>query len=184
MIYIIEHLEKRLWPWCIIEYKSISKIVGKNNLWFTNLGSSRMKGYGKVSRESVRRMKLERACILDPDAKETLTPEMAKEFDYFIFGGILGDQEFNWRTKKELSKHMKCKKFNLGKGQFSTDNAVFVTKEIIEGKRLADIKFQDNIEIKTGKYDSFILPYRYPMVKGKPRISKELVRYLKRKKSF
>src|SRR3989344_4588506 len=36
-IYIIEHLEQKLWPWCVIEYKHISKIAGKNNLWFTNI---------------------------------------------------------------------------------------------------------------------------------------------------
>ena len=36
-IYVIEHLEPKLWEWCEIEYESISKIVGKENLWFTNI---------------------------------------------------------------------------------------------------------------------------------------------------
>ena len=35
-IYVIEHLEPRIYRWCVIEYKHISKIVGKENLWFTN----------------------------------------------------------------------------------------------------------------------------------------------------
>jgi len=36
-VYIIEHLEPKLFPWCMIEYKHISKTVGKSNLWFTNI---------------------------------------------------------------------------------------------------------------------------------------------------
>ena len=37
MIYIIEHLEPKLWEWCILEYEHISQTVGKDNLWFTNI---------------------------------------------------------------------------------------------------------------------------------------------------
>ena len=35
--YIIEHLEPELYEWCLIEYKEISKIAGKENLWFSNI---------------------------------------------------------------------------------------------------------------------------------------------------
>lgn len=186
-IYVIEHLEQKLWPWCLIEYKNISKIAGKENLWFTNVrdGATKLKPYGKVFRESVRKMKLTGACVLDPDSKTELTSELAGNYEYFIFGGILGDAEFNWRTKNELTRFMKrMPAFNLGKGQFSTDNAVFVTKEIVGGKHLNEIPFIDDAEIDIKKGESIILPYRYPLVKGKPQMSAELVSYLKKKKGF
>ncbi len=44
MKFIIEHLEPELYPWCLIEYKHISKIVGKNNLIYTNIN----KEYKKI----------------------------------------------------------------------------------------------------------------------------------------
>ena len=40
MKFIIEHLEKKLFEWCLIEYEHISKIVGKNNLIITNVKKS------------------------------------------------------------------------------------------------------------------------------------------------
>ncbi len=186
-IFIIEHLEPKLWEWCLIEYKHISRIVGKKNVWFTNIrdGKSKLKPYGGVFGESVRTMKLANACVLDPDAKELLNPVNAAPFQYFIFGGILGEEGFNWRTKKELTRYLaSMKSFHLGDGQFSTDNAVYVTKQIIEGRTLGKMPFLDTAEIELKKGESVILPYRYPLVKGKPHISRELVTYLKNKKSF
>ncbi|MEK6899131.1 MAG: SAM-dependent methyltransferase [Nanoarchaeota archaeon] len=185
--FIIEHLEPKLWKWCEIEYKNISKLVGKENVWFTNIKDNGRKlvSYGKVFGKSVRTMQLKNSCILDPDAKETLTPEIAKNYEYFIFGGILGDEKFNWRTRDELTKYMKnIPAFNLGNGQFSTDNAVLVTNEIIKGKELGEIEFKDELEIKIKKGESIILPYRYPLINGRAQISSELVRYLKKKKDF
>lgn len=186
-IFIIEHLEEKLWPWCLIEYKNISKLVGKDNVWFTNIsdGTDKLRAFGKVFSESVKDMKLKDLCILDPDAPVLLDPQNSKKFTYFIFGGILGDEQFNWRTREELTKFMKTiPAFNLGKGQFSTDNAVYVTKHISEGSPLSNLQFQDNLEIEIKEGESVILPYRYPLVKGKPQISGELVKYLKNKDSF
>lgn len=186
-VFIIEHLEPKLWPWCLIEYKNISRLVGKENLWFTNIKDNGRKlgSYGKVFGKSVKTLNLDRACILDPDAKETLTPLNARGYEYFILGGILGDEKFNWRTRDELTKYMsKVKAFNLGDGQFSTDNAVLVTKKIAQGVSLDEIPFQDGLEIKIKKGESVILPYRYPLVNGRSQISAELVKYLKKKKDF
>jgi ribosome biogenesis SPOUT family RNA methylase Rps3 len=189
-IYIIEHLEPSLFKWCLIEYKNISKIVGKSNLWFTNIkreskASRELKKYGKVFEQSVKGMKLKDACVLDPEAKETLTPKNSKACRYFIFGGILGDYPPRKRTKKELTKFIEnVKSYDIGKKQFSTDNAVFVVHEIANGTKLQDMEFQNKLEIKTGKYESMILPYLYPLVKGKPNISPELVKLIERKKGF
>ncbi|MDP3882044.1 MAG: SAM-dependent methyltransferase [Nanoarchaeota archaeon] len=183
-IFIIEHLEPELWPWCIIEYKHISKIVGPNNLWFTNIKKKdqrKLEGYGKVILESVKDLKLEDSCVLDPESPNLLTPRKSKEFQHFIFGGILGDYPPKKRTQEELTPFLEgTQAFNIGKEQMSTDNAVYVTKQIIEGKNLADLKFQDELEIDINDIESTILPYRYTLVDGKPLISPELVNFLKK----
>ena len=189
-IFIIEHLEPQLWPWCIIEYKSISKLVGKDNLWFTNINKKdtrKLSKYGQVYQKSIKNLDIEfsKACILDPDAPKTLEPKDAKSFHYYIFGGILGDDPPKKRTSPELTSFIpQAHKRNIGKEQFSTDNAVYVTNEIINGKSLNSLDFQDTIEIQINKIESVILPYRYPLINGKPRISKELITYLKNKKGF
>src|SRR3989338_5749437 len=103
--YIIEHLEPRLWKWCRIEYKHISQLVGKQNLWFTNItkGSPELQKYGKVITKSVVQLLLSKVCVLDPDAEKTLTPQDARRFDYLIFGGILGNDPPQKRTAPELT---------------------------------------------------------------------------------
>lgn len=182
---IIEHLEPELWPWCIIEYKSISKIIKKENLWFTNIkDSNKLNNLGKVLKKSVIDMNLEDVCILDPDAKKTLTTKETKKFKYFIIGGILGDYPPKKRTKVELTKKMKGVSRNMGKKQFSTDNAVFVLNEIMSGKKLNKLKFQNKLTIPINSIESVELPYYYPLVNDKPRISKALVNYIKKKKNF
>lgn len=186
-IFIIEHLEPQLWPWCLIEYKQISKIVGKENLWFTNVRKNdrkKLEKYGKVFSESVKEMELKDCCVLDPAAGKTLVSSDSGEFRYFIFGGILGDYPPRKRTSEELSRFLpSAEKRNIGKEQFSTDNAVFVVHEILRGKKLSDLKFQDELEIKISDVESVILPFSYPVVNGKARISKELVEFIKKKKA-
>lgn len=41
-----------------------------------------------------------RVLLLDPKAEKELSPEDALEFDYFLFGGILGDDPPRDRTGK------------------------------------------------------------------------------------
>ncbi len=185
-VYVIEHLEPRIWKWCLIEYKHISKIVGRNNLWFTNVrkGSKELEMYGKVIKGPVSSLNLNNACVLDPEAEKILTSNEAKKFDYFIFGGILGDNPPQKRTADELTSKLKAEARNIGKGQMSTDNVVYVVKEIISGRDIKDLSFKDRIEIQTGEYDSVVLPYRYILVDGKPLVSGELITFLKRKKGF
>ncbi len=189
-VYIIEHLEPEVYPWCLIEYKNISKIVGAGNLWFTNIPQTsneakELEKFGKVMTESASSLNLKNSCILDPDAKSTLSPQEAKSFDYFIFGGILGDYPPRKRTTPELTSKIKnAQARNIGKKQFSTDNAVFVVHEIANGKDMKDMKFKNKITIKINEIESIDLPYCYPLIKGKPQISEELVTFLKNKKSF
>lgn len=188
--YIIEHLEPEIYPWCLIEYKNISKIVGKDNLWFTNIAkkskeSKNLENLGKVFSDSVARLCLKNACILDPEAEKTLSPKEAGKFNYFIFGGILGDYPPKKRTTPELTSKIRwAEARNLGKKQFSTDNAVLVVKELVNGKNLNGMKFLENLVIPINKVESIELPYCYPIINGKPQISKALVKFLKSKKTF
>lgn len=185
-MYVIEHLEQKVWKWCLIEYKHISQIVGKENLWFTKVKrkNRELEKYGKVSKQSVKELDLKKACLLDPDAHLTLSPEEAKKFDYFIFGGILGDYPPKKRTKQLLTRFLTAEPRNIGKKQMSTDNAVMVVKLIREGTPLEKIPFQDHIEVETGKNESVQFPFRYVLCEGKPLVSKELVDYLKKKKGL
>ncbi len=190
MKFIVEHLEKELYEWCLIEYKYISKIVGRKNLIFTNIKNpqdvSKLINLGEIKIDSVTKLKLKNACLLDPKAKKTLVPK--EKFDYFIFGGILGDFPEQGRTEKYLtSKINKVKIRNLGKKQMATDTAVLVAKLITEGTSIENINFIDNpnILIKKGEFKEEInLPYRYVSKNNKPVISKDLIKYLKNKKEI
>lgn len=186
--YIIEHLEPKLWKWAFEEYKNISKIVGKKNLWFTNIknksDSKKLAKIGKTFSKSIKEINPEKACILDATAKKLLEPKESKKFKYFIFGGILGDYPPKKRTKKELTPFLKAKSRNIEKKQMSTDNAVYTVHQISKGIPISKLKFKNNVEIKKGKYESFILPFRYNLVNGKPMMSKWVLNHLKRKKGF
>lgn len=185
-MFIIEHFEKRLWKWCLIEYEHLSSFVGKDNLWFTNVkrGSKGLAKYGKVIPQSIKELNLKKCCILDPAASKTLTPREAKKFQYFIFGGILGDYPPKQRTKKLLTPFVKGEARNIDQKQMSTDNAVAVVKLIRDGYSLNQLKFQQGVEIPTAEHESVVLPYRYVLIDKQPFISPVLVKYLKRKKGF
>jgi ribosome biogenesis SPOUT family RNA methylase Rps3 len=195
-IYIIEHLEPKLFDWCIFEYEHISEIVGKENLWFTNIkdkkDARKLEKFGKIFFQSVKEMKElnnSRTCVLDPEIDTTLNPKECNSFDYFIFGGILGDYPPRKRTKEELTKFLRnIEVRNIGKEQMSTDNAVYTVFQIANGKGFKDLKFQDGVSVKINNFESVDLPYRYNLLieNGRKKIfmSPKVVEYLKKKKGF
>jgi len=195
-IYIIEHLEPELFPWCIYEYEHISELVGKENLWITNItnkkDSAKLNKIGKIFSERVWDLDIDfsKVCILDPEANSTLSSEDSSLFEYFIFGGILGDYPPRKRTKEELSKFIPdCEKRDIGKEQMSTDNAVFTVFQIVHGKNFSDLKFKDGISVEINDFESIDLPYRYNIIKEKfgsevPFISEKVIEYLKNKRGF
>ncbi len=192
MKFIIEHLEKELYKWCLIEYKNISRIVGKSNLIFTNIkdnkDKNKLKKLGQVIGKSVTKLNLKRACLLDLKAKETLQPKDVSRFDFVIFGGILGDFPEQGRTEKYLTSKLKnVETRNLKEIQMSTDTAVLVTSLILKGKTIDKIKFIDKptLTLKKGKFQEEInLPYRYVSKNNKPIISRELIKYIKDKEDL
>lgn len=192
MKFVIEHLEKELYEWCLIEYKHMSSFVGKNNLLITNLKDKKdrfkLEKYALTDSCSVLDLNLNNACLLDAKTDKVLSSADAKGFDYFIFGGILGDFPEQGRTEKYLTSKLKNVEVrNLLDKQMPTDNAVAVTKLIADGNSIYDLKFKDNlvINIKKGKFEESVeLPFRYVLIEGKPFVSKDLIDYLKRKDSI
>ncbi|MEK6910591.1 MAG: SAM-dependent methyltransferase [Nanoarchaeota archaeon] len=187
-IYILEHLDAELFAWSLIEYKRISKFVGKDNLWFTNIEEKDIKklsSYGKVFTQSVKDMNLKDTCILDPEATQTLSPEDKSRFKYIIIGGILGDYPAKKRTEELITIFMpNSEKRDLGKEQLSTDNAAYVAHKILSGTPLSKIEFIDSPEIEVNEIESVILPFRYPAVKGKALMSKQIIKHLKERPGF
>ncbi|MBD3319105.1 hypothetical protein GF342_04315 [Candidatus Woesearchaeota archaeon] len=181
-IYIIEHLDRTVYQWSFFEYRHISKLVGKKNLWITHTKSSRLKEFAKIIPQSVLDLDLKNACILDPLAEETLTPE--DNFEYYIFGGILGDDPPTEKTKKFLSSKSSLPTRNLEPEQMATDNAVYMTKLIADGTPIESIPVVTDVELDLREGESVILPYKYVLVNGKPLICKAIMEKLKKGESF
>ncbi len=186
---IIEHLDLELYPWCLLEYRHISQVLGKSNVIFTNVQKKdveKLKPYGTVYTESVKQLKFVKVCVLDPFAKETLAPADAPQFDYYLFGGILGNYPMERRTEKELTVHLKqFSARNIGDKQMSTDTAVVVVHNIVDEKiPLSAMRFADELEVELEEGYSKILPYRYLIENGKPVLPEGLIEYLKEEESF
>lgn len=181
---VIEHLEPEVYEWCEIEYERISKLIGNDNLTFTNVSDEKLKPIGKAEPKSVKELKFEKACVLDPEATETLTPEKAKEFDVFIFGGILGDNPPKDRTKTELTKFLPYPAFNLGKEQMSTDTAVQVTKLIHDGTPLEEMEFVNGLEIVVADGLTVTLPYKYLILEEEIQIDPRIIENLRKQEGI
>ena len=188
MKYIIEHLDSELFDWCFLEYSHISEIVGKENLLFTNIKSPTEKNkieiLGSVEEKSVKKLQLKKTCILDPEAKKTLVSEDAQQFEYLVFGGILGNWPPQKRTKKELTSKMLCETRNLGKEQMSTDTAVYVAKKIIDGKKFSEFEFIEELTIPVEEGEEIILPFRFVVENNKPVLAKGYIEFVKKSEMF
>jgi ribosome biogenesis SPOUT family RNA methylase Rps3 len=190
-LFVIEHLESRVYAWCKLEYRSISAMVGKQHALFTNLRTpvqrSALQKIGGIDSRSVVDLwqELPKPCLLDPAAPEKLTPADAQKFGSFIFGGILGNDPPQTRTRDLLTVKMEgIPTRNLGLKQFSTDTAVRVVKKILAGTPLERMRFQDGIEIAIREGESVHLPYRYLIENGKPVLPTGLVGLLQKRKHF
>ena len=188
--YIIEHLETKLGKWCLYEYEHISNIVNKKNLLFTNVKNKsereKLRKIGKLYKDSINKLNFKKICVLDPDSPTLLKTKDKEKFEYFVFGGILGDYPPKKRTKEELTSKFlkKIPTRNIGKKQMSTDNAVYTVKKILEGNKFKELPFKYKIELKFNEFESIILPYQYNLINKKPLISNKVINYLKRKKGF
>ena len=100
--FVVEHLDPELGPWSALEYQAIaveSKNAGCNFMLSSIPESLRSSPDFRAvmdiavtgdSIETVYADRKSRVCLLDPAAKQELSPSDAELFDVFLFGGILG----------------------------------------------------------------------------------------------
>jgi ribosome biogenesis SPOUT family RNA methylase Rps3 len=184
---IIEHLEPVLGKWIWLEYKHVSKMAGRDNVLFTNVGNrydaSKLREIGEVRRNSIVDLidKISRPTItLDPQAHEQLSPSDFVDNKSLIVGGILGDHPPRGRTRQAITSRIKNSQArNLGEYQFSVDGAVYVAMQVASGKRIAEIPIVNRIEIAITRHYSNLLPFAYPFLRGKPLLAPGLRRYLR-----
>lgn len=181
MKFIIEHLDSELYEWSLAEYEHIIKVLGRETVLFTNIKDCSKLKFAECGEKSVIGMNLQKACVLDPEAEQTLEPSDKEKFEYFIFGGILGNNPPEKRTAELLSSKLNFEKRNLGKKQMSTDTAVIVSWKILNGKKFNELNFVDDPEIKIEEGLNTVMPYRYLAdEKGKPIICEKVLELIKK----
>ena len=184
---IIEHLEEVLGRWIWLEYRHVSRIVGRKNLLITNVKKRRdaikLAGIASIGNRSITKLPFDksRLLILDPRAELALDYRDLKGDKWVILGGILGDHPPIGRTELLLSKRMRdIPSRNIGKHQFSVDGTAFIISQIAKGKDVKNIPITTEPEIKITESYSVILPFAFPQVNGKPLLAPGLIGYLKK----
>lgn len=182
MKYVIEHMEEGFSEWVILEYAQIIRDVGRDNLILTSLPAHitekdipqqlRDLGLQWTTDECVKLnggLAKDRVCLLDPASEQDLAPADSQNFDYFVFGGILGSHPRVDRTGILRRKYNFAGR-RLGELQMTTDTAIRTTQIIIERQtNFKDIAFIDYPEIKFNKYESTEMPFRYVLdAEGRP----------------
>ncbi|KAL7273488.1 hypothetical protein RUND412_003663 [Rhizina undulata] len=184
--YVVEHMEPEMGDWSTLEYIAISteSAASGSNFYLTSVQPALAENLPELLKKHISEqeargrpslnvttaevselpdIKRERVCLLDPQSKEELKPEDANGengFEYFVFGGILGDHPPRDRTA-ELRKYGYQGR-NLGKLQMTTDTAVRVTRMVIEGRQPLDkIPYCDYPELQLNKNESTQMPFRY-----------------------
>jgi len=186
---VIEHCEGALSPWLILEYRHASMIYGRERLVFTNVPRRYhrlLSKYGTVLSESVvdlvlaGRVSPERVVVLDPAAPEALEYRHLLGVEYVVIGGILGDHPPRGRTRLYITSRMPggVRAFNIGEGQYSIDGAVYYVEYLWRNRGLQGFEYTDGVRVETD-FGEVYLPFRYPLVNGKPLLADGLDYYLK-----
>lgn len=194
MIYVIEHMEQGFLEWVTLEYAQIIRDVGSENLLLTLLPADttdndipeplRKAGLRWSTQECVEVIGAEallRTCLLDPRATEELEPADAAAFDYFVFGGILGDHPPRDRTGELRAKYGLAGR-RLGALQMTTDTAIRTTQLIVaKSVPFGEIKFIDYPELRFSKHEATEMPFRYVLdAQDKPIFPEGMVELIKR----
>lgn len=186
MLFVIEHLEPKLSEWLFIEYSHAARIAGRGKLLITNVRDKgefrKISSITHVERRRARKLfRQHELIVLDPRARKKLSPADVRGKRVIIIGGILGEEPPLGRTKELLRMTMpRALARNLGRGQFSIDGATYMARQVSEGTPLDKVPVQHGLEIQLGEEHSVLLPYAYPLVNGRPLISRKLITYLKR----
>ncbi|CCF59476.1 hypothetical protein KAFR_0H00670 [Kazachstania africana CBS 2517] len=202
MKYIIEHMDEGFSEWVILEYSQIIRDVGAKNLILSSLPESTTekdipekllslglqwttKDLRHVEKDfaTLKPMEHGRVCLLDPRATSDLQPAEVNDFDYFVFGGILGDHPPRDRTselKRQYPELLVGRR--LGDKQMTTDTAVRTTQLIVKkGINFENIKFIDYPEFRFNKYEATEMPFRYVLdSNNKPILPEGMLELIKR----
>ncbi|KAJ7578980.1 SAM-dependent RNA methyltransferase [Mycena floridula] len=186
--YIIEHMEeddeelKAIPPWVKLEYTHMRSLAGKNaSVHFTNLSNSSVAflqnafrpetdlavaechstGIIDLMKRRLGESSIGKICLLDPKAEKGLSPSDGDgEFEWFLFGGILGDDPPRDRTAELRVLGFPTR--HLGPIQMTTDTALGVTKLVVDDKIPLDkIPYVDYPTITFGPKESVEMPFRY-----------------------
>ena len=188
-ILIVEHCEPEITPWLILEYRHVSLIYGRSYVWYTNVPSRYhrlLSKYGLVKSKSVIDLVRTGAIdpsvviVLDPKASRSLTYEDLASAGYVVVGGILGDHPPRGRTWEYITSRMPAcvRSFNIGDGQYSIDGAVFYVNYVLKHKGTEGFTYVDGVTVQA-EHGEVYLPFRYPIVNGKPLLADGLEYYLK-----
>jgi ribosome biogenesis SPOUT family RNA methylase Rps3 len=171
--FVVEHLDTELGPWSALEYRTIAKESHESGCDFilssipgSLLETQNVKEIlelgGQAKAESIEDYFVDRKnkiCLLDPAAKQELSPDDAK-FEVFLFGGILGDDPPRDRTSDLRKKGFQGRR--LGPVQMTTDTAVRVTRKVVlEQIEVDKIPYVDFPELKLDEHESTEMPFRY-----------------------
>ncbi|KZT54471.1 DUF431-domain-containing protein [Calocera cornea HHB12733] len=107
---------------------------------------------------------LEKVCLLDPKAPEPLRPGDGELFEWFLFGGILGDDPPRDRTSELRALGFPGR--HLGQVQMTTDTALGVTKRVVVDK--GTLPYVDFPTIRFNARESVEMPFRYLVQGGEP----------------
>ncbi|MAF34701.1 hypothetical protein CMO91_02545 [Candidatus Woesearchaeota archaeon] len=178
--FIVEHLEKDLLSWSVLEYKHIRSMT--KSVLFTNITKNAKKMAGlPINQESVLQVNPENACILDPNA--TMPLDASEKFHTYIIGGILGDSEPQQRTRQLLTEKLGLPYRNLGPAQLTTDTAVLAVKKVLAGTPVDKLEFRNGIAIEVAG-ETVILPNSYLVEDDKPILTPGISDLLKRQKGM
>ncbi|SGY21115.1 BQ5605_C016g08198 [Microbotryum silenes-dioicae] len=182
--YVIEHMESdesdgSFPPWVSLEYSQMLHLASPSQVIFSSLspqsvsslgGLLESRGASKASYRAETRSILElmkaegvdlsKVCLLDPKAQKEVSVEDREEFDWFLFGGILGDDPPRDRTG-ELRK-LGFPTRHLGPVQMTTDTALGVTKIVVQDQIPLDkVPFVNHPTIRFDEIESVEMPFRY-----------------------
>jgi ribosome biogenesis SPOUT family RNA methylase Rps3 len=175
--YCVEHLEPEINDWTRLEYLHMKKqcsnfilFVGKDTIVPSDLDDI-------ISRSSCQELPLEKVVLLDPQSTKELSPH--DDFEYVLFGGILGDDPPQDRTG--ILRKMGYATRHLGPVQMTTDTAVLVTKQVLERKTpLSQLEFVDRPEIRLSKKEVVEMPFRYLKLDGEMVLCPGMLEHLRK----
>lgn len=100
--FVVEHLDPELGPWSALEYACIARESHATGARFmlssvspslqlpADLAATPGLETDQRSVEEIFADRKSKVCLLDPAAKDELSPADGEQFEVFLFGGILG----------------------------------------------------------------------------------------------